>query len=177
MRLISEALYNKLMNEGPTRTEQLSSEKLKLLSNPEIPIEMKPMLYHNTVRNLTSNIRQDKTNQGESSSLPQEVQRKKQMLDTWMEINGIEADEDGKLVMDGISHNTVLMKELKEQLLGINEKRKTLAGFPKIVEKLHKVGLPKTFFAVRQNGGCVRKKKTTDMRKKMKEVQFNWKPY
>lgn len=186
MRLVSEALYKKLINENTDPTEKLVAEKQEILQSKTIPDDVKPQLYHQTIRKISNRTKEANERPVELSlrtdfKKPQEKHRR-QLLETFLAINGVTQDSDGKLVVDGTSHATMYDRAFN-RLLGIDSDKTSLAGLKAIQDKLHNAGLPKRFFFAKQwGGGGMRPKTKRVMRKKCvvekKDVKkIIWKSY
>jgi len=59
MRLVSEMLFNKLMDSTSSPTEKLVSEKEDILGNENIPDDVKMKLYHQTIRQISDNVKEE----------------------------------------------------------------------------------------------------------------------
>lgn len=163
MRLVSEALYNKVMNADPTPTEKLIAEKDEILQSKTIPEDIKPQLYHQAVRQIATLMKTDEENPipmsitQKSTTTPEEKQRR-MLLEAFFDSIQVEKDKKGKLVTGGKSHVTSYEKAVN-RMLGKDTDNKILGGIKFITDAMDTAGLPEQFFYAGQRGSGLRTKK------------------
>ena len=149
MRLVSETLYNKIMSMDPDPTERLVKEKEEILESKVIPEEMKPQLYHQAVRKIAQKMKEaDETpilTTSSTPSIPTDKLQKRQLLETFLEVNGVTKDINGKLVIDGKAVDPTY-EQLLKRLLGKDKTKTNFTGLTKVHARMKQAGIPQTFF-------------------------------
>jgi hypothetical protein len=163
MRLVSDAIYNKLFSniEGDPTTH-LANEKTEILNDSKIPDEMKPQLYHQAVRNVNNKIQEEAAKPLPISheSLDEEVfsaddKNRRRMLDNWFKVNGIVQLSATRVLIDNKSE-TGKFPYIRRWLLGDRTFKKP-DSVDLVIDKLTNAGLPKNFFERHQSGSGAKK--------------------
>jgi len=200
MRLVSEAVYGKLFNLEHDPTEQLAKKKSSILKDTSIPDDVKPFLYNQIIRNITSKLKRDdqKPTQvawEEEGDESEDMMKKKTLLRQWFETANISTDKANNLIIDGKQVPKAKFNIVKDRLLE-GDSGKPAAGLNDIYQKMQQRGIPTDFFKVpTQKGSGIAKQRRSVIKLKakkksrrgkkhdhvmvnpMKKMKIKWKTY
>ena len=207
MRLVSDALYNKLFSnvEGDPVTHMVN-DKTGVLSDETIPNEMKPLLYHQAVRNVNQKLKEEiakplpVAHEAFNSGLITDSEKdKRALLERWLDANDIKQTKPASYRINNRTYKGRL-SVMKDWLVGERNGKKP-GDIDLFYDLMTDAGLPKSFFEYPQSGsgfkrninvrkvksscGCGAKKgnartaKSTPcgMKKKIYKKGIQWKKY
>jgi len=190
MRLVSDALYKKLFSniEGDP-TSHLADEKTEILNDKTIPDEMKPLLYHQAVRNVNQKLKQESVKPLPVSHeafdhqlrMNNQDEFKRQSLDRWLQDNNIHQSSTSHISIQN-RNITGKLDNVKRWLLGERKHvKKKPAGVHLVETMLTNAGISTNYFEIKQSGSGSKKRKKPYGRgiKKNKQQKTNiqWKKY
>lgn len=204
MRLVSEALYNKLQNlEQEDPVQNKIQQKKDVLASKSIPDEAKPGLYHDLVREITAALRSAEnkpipvsdTGEIEQKKIDEQDEKVKQeRFKAWLLGNKATWGTWGFRI-DGQLFKSGNIKNITDRALGRVKTGNLPSGYAAVIKKLSDAGLPLDYFEIRQKGAGLRKKMTVaEVRKRMSRMaavgkclprrknnsnnmKITWKPY
>ena len=172
MRLVSEMLFNKLMDSTSSPTEKLVSEKEDILGNENIPDDVKMKLYHQTIRQISDNVKEEMSPQPITMPATPGEKQRRESLETFLNLNDISQNVDGRLVI-GKTRHTTPYEQIIARLLGKDNRRRILPGITKIQKTMEDSGIPRRYFNQRGNGKVNAVKRMKNENDVMKRLMRN----
>jgi len=184
MRLVSEAVYGKLFNLEHDPSTQLAKDKSSILHDPSIPEEVKPLLYNQMVRQISSKVKNDHQTPtqvawDEDDDESKDVKDKKELFKQWLETAGMSIDKQNNLVVYGKPTKNANINRITDQLLGI-ESPQNVAGLTAIYNKMSDRGMSKDFFrpsSQKGSGASKGKKRQWNKNRSSQIKKISWKKY